>query len=400
MIATGAGASGAVQLITTAQAVRSLAARLRGEPVVAFDTEAASFHRYIDRVYLIQISSPRETAIVDPLATDDLSPLGDLLANPAIEVVFHDADYDLRSLDRDFGFRARRVFDTRIAAQLLGEPGVGLSALLQKYFGVTLNKKMQRADWSQRPLTQEMIDYAAADTSHLPALRDVMEAELQKRGRLDWAREEFTRLEAVRSNSDSTNSDEYLRLKGAKALPPRAQVILRSLHQWRENRARVLDRAPFRVLHNEALLALAQTAPTTIAAMRAAPGVPASAVDRYGEELIAEVSGALSTPPSEWPRRERSARFRPDAETELRFERLKQMRNERAKELGLEPGVLCANAALLALARGESGSAEPDRPGTDERPELRAWQRIALGEDRIRSALAGGAPPDGGRVNG
>ena len=283
------GVSPPVQLITTVDGVTSLAERLRREMVLAFDTEAASFHRFTDRIYLIQVSSSRENAIIDPLAIADLSPLGDLLADPDIEVVFHDADYDLRSLDRDYGFRARRIFDTRIAAQLLGEPGVGLGALLQKYFGVTLNKKMQRADWSQRPLTQEMLDYAAADTSHLPALRELLETELRKRGRLDWALEEFGRLEAVRSNRSPPTLDEYLRLKGAKALPARAQAILRSLYTWRQERAQALDRAAFRILQNEVLMVLAQSAPTTLEALRAQREVPASAVDRYGDELLAAI---------------------------------------------------------------------------------------------------------------
>jgi ribonuclease D len=384
-------ASRVVPLIVSDDDLRALASRLGQEMLLAFDTEAASFHRYTDRVYLIQVSSPRETAIIDPLSVADLSPIGSLLANPRIEVVFHDADYDLRSLDRDYGFRATRVFDTRIAAQLLGEPAVGLGALLQKYFGLTLNKKMQRADWSQRPLTQEMIEYAAADTSHLPALRDVLDAELKKRGRMDWATEEFTRLEAVRHNTPEPMADQYLRLKGAKALPVRAQLILRALHAWRDRRAQVLDRAPFRILQNEALLALAQSAPTTDAALRAMQGVPPSAMDRYGDEFLAVIGGALTEPAVAAPRRERSSRARPDPATEQRFERLKQMRNDRARELGLEPGVLCANAGLMTLAWRAGGASGPE-VGNEEGPEMRAWQRAALGEDRIAAAMAGSPP--------
>ena len=121
--------------MTDPGALRDLAARLARAPRIALDTEAASFHRYTDRVYLVQVSSDHETALIDPLALPDLSPLGDLLASESVEVVFHDADYDLRVLDRDYGFRARRVFDTRVAAQLLGEPAVGLAALLEKHFG-------------------------------------------------------------------------------------------------------------------------------------------------------------------------------------------------------------------------------------------------------------------------
>jgi ribonuclease D len=385
------------RLVTTPEDLASVASRMSRESVLAVDTEAASFHHYLDRVYLIQMSSVRETVIVDPLALQDLTPIGVLLADPAIEVVFHDADYDLRSLDRDYGFRARQIFDTRIAAQLLGEPGVGLGALLQKYFGVTLDKKLQRADWSLRPLTQEMIAYAAADTSHLPALRDVLEGELQKRDRLEWAQEEFQRLEAVRWTGAETDPDEHLRLKGAKKLPPRSQLVLRALHAWREERARGLDRAPFRVLQNETLVILAQAAPVDGTTLRAVAGVPTSVMERYGGELIDVIKQSLNAPESALPRKEYVSRPRPDAETEARFERLKLMRNERARELGLEPGVLCANAALQTLA----WDAALDKGAIRDRPaavELRKWQRLALGEDRILGALAGpraGANPTG-----
>src|SRR2546430_8180785 len=211
------------ELITSQDDLLHLAQRLGREPRLAFDTEAASFHRYADRVYLIQVSSERETAVIDPLAVTDLTAIGGLLADPNIEVLFHDADYDLRSLYRDYGFRAHRLFDTRIAAQLLGEPGVGLGALLKKYFGVILNKNLQRADWSQRPLTSEMIENAAADTSHLPRLRDALERQLAEKGRLDWALEEFRRLETVQWAAADVPDDAYLRLKGAKLPPSRAQ---------------------------------------------------------------------------------------------------------------------------------------------------------------------------------
>src|SRR5439155_270413 len=161
--------------IRTAEALAESVAAFRRQPLVGADTEAASFHRYRDRIFLVQLSSrDGRTAIIDPLALPDLAPLGELLADPAVEKVFHDADYDLRILDRDYRFRAARIFDTRIAAQLAGEPAVGLAALLEKYVGVKLAKEHQKADWSRRPLPPAMLEYAAADTQHLPALRDAL----------------------------------------------------------------------------------------------------------------------------------------------------------------------------------------------------------------------------------
>ena len=223
------------------------------------DTEAASFHRYTDRVYLLQISSRDETAVVDPLAVASLAPLAEVLADPAVEIVFHDADYDLRLLDREYGYRANNIFDTRIAAQLLNEPGVGLAALLEKYLDVRLDKRFQRADWSARPLSPEMLAYAASDTRHLPELRDILKAQLEARGRLTWAEEEFGLLDDTRW-SPPDGEPAYLRLKGAKALKGRELAILRELFEWREGVAQRSDRATFRILNNEPMLLMARQA--------------------------------------------------------------------------------------------------------------------------------------------
>ncbi len=371
------------QVVAHLSELQALAARLRQAPRIAFDTEAASFHRYTDRVYLVQVSSDHETALVDPLAVADLSPLGELLADERIEVVFHDADYDLRVLDRDYGFRARHVFDTRIAAQLLGEPSIGLAALLEKYFGVQLDKKLQRADWSARPLTAEMIAYAAADTMHLPKLRDQLASRLEAAGRWAWAQEEFAQLEGLRWTALSTE-DGWLRLKGAKVLPRRSQAVLQALYQWREQSARALDRSPFRVMPNEALLAMARSVPRSHDQLRGVSGLPPSLARRHGDQLLAAIEAGLATSLEALPVPERRARQRPDAAQEARFERLKTLRNRRAEELGLEPGVICPNGALQAIAR-----AAPQRlvelQGIEE---LRRWQIEALGGPAILVAAA------------
>jgi ribonuclease D len=371
------------QLVTDPAALRELAARLARAPRIALDTEAASFHRYADRVYLVQVSSDQETALIDPLALPDLSPLGDLLASESIEVVFHDADYDLRVLDRDYGFRARRVFDTRISAQLLGEPAVGLAALLEKHFGVVLDKKLQRADWSTRPLTPEMIAYAAADTRYLTKLRDQMADQLTAAGRTAWAEEEFRHLEDVRWTASQTE-DSWMRLKGAKVLPRRSQAVLRSLHQWREQTARALDRAPFRVAQNEALLAIVRAAPRDQRELLAVRGLPPSVGRRYGAQLLAAVEMGLDDPLDTLPVPTRGSRARPDAAEEARFERLKALRNQRAAELGLEPGVLCPNGGLQAVARVAPATAA-DLEGIVD---LRRWQIAALGPAAMLQAVA------------
>jgi ribonuclease D len=372
-----------VRLIGTQAELVELAERLRPEPLLAVDTEAASFHRYQDRVYLLQISSRSETAVVDPLATGGLGPVGELLQDPTIETVFHDADYDLRLLNREYGFTARNLFDTRIAAQLLNEPGIGLAALLEKYLGVRLDKRFQRADWSARPLSPEMLAYAAADTHYLLQLRDILGEKLEQRGRLEWAREEFALLEDIRASESVADEPGWLRLKGAKALRGRELAILREIWEWREGMARRADRATFRILNNEPMLAMAKNPPTAVAALKAIPGVSAEQAERRGRDLLAAVRRGLNLPESDLPRLPRPPRRAPDLAYEARLEKLKAARNLLARRYDLAPGVVCPNGTLEAVARVDPGTAEE----LAVIPELRRWQLREFG-DELLAAIA------------
>jgi ribonuclease D len=364
-----------IRLIQNQAELERLFDRLRAEPLLAVDTEAASFHRYRDRVYLLQLSSRQETAVVDPLAVTSLAPLGAVLADPNIEIVFHDADYDLRLLSQEYGFRGANLFDTRIAAQLLNEPGVGLAALLEKYLGVRLDKRYQRADWSARPLTAEMLEYAAADTRHLPVLRDLLRDRLRELGRLEWAEEEFELLTAARRSAPEPNEPGYLRIKGAKALNGRAQAVLRELFQWREEVARRTDKAAFRILNNEPMLFMAKSPPTELAGLKAMRGVGQEQADRRGKEILAAVQRALDIPDRDLPRIDRPLRRQPDAAYEARLERLKAARNVLATRYDLAPGVLCPNGVLEAIARVNPATLEQ----MAEIKELRRWQVREIG---------------------
>jgi ribonuclease D len=370
-----------VQVIGTVAELEALVARFGAEPLLAVDTEAASFHRYYDRVYLLQISSRSETAIVDPLAAGTLAPLASVLADPAVEIVFHDADYDLRLLDREHGIGAANVFDTRIAAQLLNEPGVGLAALLEKYFGLRLDKRFQRADWSARPLSQAMLEYAAADTSHLPQLRDILRERLRERGRLTWAEEEFVLLEQIRGGPADGAEPGWLRVKGAKALRPRELAILRELWEWRESVAQRADRATFRVLNNEPMFLMAKQPPPDMAALRTIPGIGGEQLERRGKEILAAVKRGLELPDDELPRLQRPARRPPDPALEARLERLKAARNRLADQYDLAPGVLCPNGTLEAIARVHPRTIE----GLGEVRELRRWQLREIGGELLKA---------------
>jgi ribonuclease D len=370
-----------LNLVTEPDQLSQLVERLGRAKRIACDTEAASFHRYRDRVFLLQLSSDEETAIVDPLAFEDLAGVGMLLEDPSMEVVFHDADFDLRSLNRDYGWETRNIFDTRIAAQFLGEPGIGLGALLEKYFNLKVNKKFQRADWSKRPLDPEMLDYAAGDTANLLDLRDELERQLIDLKRIGWARDEFKGLEKLRwvsgNNGDGLG---FLRIKGIRGFDNKALGVLKSLYDWREGEAARHDKPPFRIVGNEVLVAIARSNPCNEDELLQV-GIPKGSVRRYGKQLV-EASVAGQKQPFSPPKRERSRRRQP-ATADGAVDRLKEMRNGVAKDLGLEPGVLCPNGTLQAIAR----AAPRKEKDLEQISELRPWQISAMGSQRILKGL-------------
>ncbi len=370
------------RLVDDAVGLAALLEAIAAEQCVAIDTEAASFHRYHDRIYLIQLSTTSRTAIVDPLRVGDLSGIGALLADASIEKIFHDGDYDLRLFDKDLGFHARNLFDTRIAAQLLNEPGIGLAALLEKYLQVKPDKRFQRADWSARPLTDPMLAYAAGDTEHLHTIREILRERLVALGRLTWLTEECTRLETIRWSTVPVDPETaFLRLKGAKALPPRALAILRELYNWRETLAAQLDRALFRVLGNEVLFLLAEQPVTDLPALTGVRGMNRDLAERRGEEILAAIARGLALPDDLLPRPPRSQRFVPDPIFEARVESLKRTRNAEALRLDLAPGVLCPNGTLEAIAR----AAPTSLADLTAIPDLRRWQVEAIGAELLKA---------------
>lgn len=369
-------------LIEDASALREAIARAAQHPVIAVDTEAASFHRFVDRIYLVQLSTPIETVLVDPLAVPHLEPLGALLASQDVEKVFHDADYDIRVLDRDYGFHPRSLFDTRLAAQLIGEPAIGLAALLEKYFDLRLSKTWQRADWSQRPLPAAMLAYAASDTAHLLALRDRLEERLRDLGRWSWAEEEFHLAEGVRWTVRSDAPERYLRIKGAKKLDPHQLVVLRELHGWRMAEAQRRDRAEFRIVSNETLLALTQARPTSRRSLHGIHPLASSQVKQYGDALLAAVQRGIESDPAPAPPRATAAAFKRDRALQEQLNRLRAVRNHAAEALHMDPGVLCGRPTLEAIA----AAAPSSKAALWEVPGVRQWQVEALG-DALLEAL-------------
>jgi len=370
------------ELVTTAEALTGMTEFLTGADVIALDTEASSFHRFKERVCLVQVSGRGRTWLVDPLALPVLDPLGRLLADARMEVVIHDADYDLRILARHHGIRVENVFDTLVAAELLNEPEIGLAALLMKYQGIQVDKKYQKADWSKRPLPAPMLEYAAGDTAHLEALRDELKTQLVAKGRWDWAQEEFALLSDAPFNQPVNEEPAFLRLKGAKTLKPHQLAILREVHAWRESVAEQMDRAPFMVLGNDVLMGFATLPPTTLAEIAARPGVGERIFERYGRKILAAIERGRALPKDQWPRIERPKRWQRDDDYEDRVKRLKARRDELTKAHDLRPGIVASNQLLADIARTLPGDLE----ALAAIPGMRRYQVENFG-DRLLSVL-------------
>ena len=366
--------------------VDAFVASIATAKAIALDTEGASFHRYVDRIYLLQLSTDERSAIIDPLPIGTPASLGALLEDPAVEVVFHDADYDLRLLHQDYGWRVTNIFDTRIAAQLLGIPAFGLAALLEKYFGLKVDKKHQRADWSMRPLPPDMLDYAAQDTRHLLELRDLLRGELEHKGRWAWAAEEFERLTGTRWEPEDPGSS-FLRMKGARDLARRELARLKELVQWRERVAAQLDRSTFRVVNNDVLFEMARSGATTREQLAAIKGMPRGMLERQVAEMLAAIARGEAVSEADLPRFPKSARWDKDPDFDSKTAKLKTVRDDTAKRLAIDPGVLCSRERMEAVAR----RAPQTMAELHEVKELRRWQGAIMGEEFV-TALKGANP--------
>jgi len=372
-----------VYLDSQAEVDRFLAA-ITGTRELALDTEGASFHRFVDRIYLLQLSTRERSAIIDPLPIGSPAGLGRLLEDAQVEKVFHDADYDLRLLHQDYGWQTANIFDTRVAAQLLGLKAFGLAALLERYFGIKLDKKHQRADWSLRPLTPGMLDYAAQDTRHLLDLRDRLKDELRAAGRWSWAAEEFARLDGTKWDDDGNGGLAWMRIKGARDLTRRELALFRELVQWRDSVAKVLDRATFRVVGNESLLTAAREAPRTREALAAIRGMPRGIVDSRANDVLAAIERGLAEPDASLPRFPKAPRWERDPDFDARAGRLKAVRDAAASRLSLDPGVLFSRERLEAVARANPRTTDDLARVAD----VRRWQVDVLGGDFLKALLA------------
>ena len=322
------------------------------ESCVALDIESNGFHRYPERICLVQLATGGDIFLIDPLAVEDIAPLGELLASSSIEKIFHAADYDIRSLDRDWSFRVTPLFDTSIAAAFVGHKSLGLASLLKERLGVDIpkSKRLQRADWTNRPISAELREYAASDVRHLHRLVALLRERLGELGRTEWVREECERLANVKYAPPDVEA-AFLSVKGSRDLDDRGLAILRSLHRFREREARNRDRPPFKVFSDAAMATLAASHDCDLSEVK---GLGRYAYGRRASGVRRAIREGLAAEPVRRPRHKREERPRVGAgEREAarkRLRLLKKWRQDLALTLNLDPALLWPAKSLERIS--------------------------------------------------
>lgn len=350
-------------VIDTEQKLADFLPKLRSATWVAVDTEADSLHAYPEKVCLIQISTIDGDVLVDPLAPVNLDPL--LVALNGHELIMHGADYDLRLLLKHHEFVPTAIFDTMLAARLLGEKQFGYSSLVEKFLGVKLEKGPQKANWAIRPLTERMEKYARNDTHYLRALEDKLRAELESKGRLSWHQESCARLIEDCTQPKPVDEDAVWRIKGSHVLGRHGLAVLRELWKWREQEAVAANRPPFFVMSHETVVGIAAAAATqrSIESL-----IPKNMSDRRRAGVLKAVAAGREIAGDRLPKILEHKGHRPNEAERKRFLQLEARRNERAAELGIDPTLIASRSTLSDLARDWNRHAA----------ELMNWQRTLL----------------------
>lgn len=363
--------------VDTTESYRAVLDQIIQASRFAVDIEADSLYHYFEKVCLIQISTDDATFVVDPLALRDLGALGPVMADPAVEKVFHAAAYDTYCLRRDYGFSFARIFDTHVAGQLLGFEQLGLSALMERLLGITHSKRRQRDDWSKRPLDPDQLEYAANDTRYLLQLRDILEERLEAAGRLAWAREEFEYACTAVPEERVFDPEGYRRIKGSRTLDPGGQAVLRALFILREGIARELDVPPFKVLNNSVLLDLVKRPPKRPRDLFQRTGVSYRVARKWSAEICRTINRGRVEDPSRIAQPARSPWRPPPPEATRRLEALKKWRLRKAHDLGLHVGVVFPGNLLEAI----SVTPPPSPEGLAGLDTMRRWRAEEFGPE-------------------
>lgn len=350
-------------MIDRSELLHDFVERLKASPWLCIDTEADSLHAYPEKLCLIQITIPPESdELIDPLADLNLSPLWDAL-EPR-ELIMHGSDYDLRLFRKWHHFIPSRVFDTMIAARLIGEPQFGLHALVKKFLGVELDKASQKADWGQRPLTSRMIDYARNDTRHLKALSDLLRARLAELGRTSWQEESCAKLVADCAEAPLSDPDAW-RVKGSHLLSRHALAVLKAVFEWRELQALAANRPPFFILSPETMCGIAEL---SVAGQNWERLLSKRFHPARAQTLRLTVQAAAQFGPEHWPEIPRHRTRRQSEAEKRRAREIEDHRNKVATDLALDPTLIASRFMINRLAEDWDTHAG----------ELMNWQRQLL----------------------
>lgn len=380
--------------IADPRSFQTLCRQLRESPRIALDTEFVGEHSFVPRLELIQVAAGDLCAVVDYPAIGSLDGFAELLGDPGIEKVIHAGRQDLELFHALTGQVPVSIFDTQVAAAMVGYgTQVAYAQLVQRILDVKLDKSHTLSNWSQRPLTEEQIAYALEDVRHLLPVHDHLQRRLQTLGRLDWVKEEFTRLESKVSDRSQDARLRYQRVRGWDSLKPRSASVLRELAAWRDDEAQRRNVPRGRVIRDEVLLELARRAPATRAALRATRGLHQAEAERNGDALLALIKKGLAVPPSEWPEVPKVSRPEPDAAGLVDL--LQAVVKARALEEEIAPSLLASAADLQTLV-----DAKQDR-GKLDLPLLRGWRRKLAGDavlQVLEGKIAASVDPRSGKV--
>lgn len=375
-----------MHFVATAEELAAAVAHLNRFPTIAIDTEADSLHHYFEKLCLIQISSPEENFVIDPLTGIDLVPLTRLLGER--EILCHGADFDVRMLRKFGDYRPGRVFDTMLAAQFAGYPRPSLAALVEQHFGVVLSKANQKADWSKRPLTPSMLEYAVNDTRYLLRIKEILTARLNELGRAAWYQEMCESMVAQTARTRESDPDELWRIKGSKDVRGRALALVKEVWNWREEEAKRRDRPRFKVLSTEQMIPIAMWIDQhPDEPVWDCPALPMSTRERKPEAFQEAVRRAFATDPATLARAKKKGIFkRWTPEQESRLQKLKDERKRLAEELKMDASLICTNAVLESVVSEEDAAVRPETL-------FQRWQWSLMGEavTAAKSGQASGA---------
>jgi ribonuclease D len=364
------------QMITDTADLEKLTPHLSRQKNLAVDLEADSMYHYKEKVCLIQVATPQKTVLIDPIEIEDMSSIKPVFENPGIRKIFHGSDYDVRSMYRDFHIDISNLFDTELAVRFLGIQETGLEAVLGDRFNIRLDKKYQKKDWSRRPLPKAMVDYAASDVRFLIPLAEMLQEELQRKGRREWVEEECERLSNVRP-TDNHQGPLFLRFKGAGRLPPRNLAVLEVLLQLRDRIAEKKDRPLYKILQNDLLLKMARMDGADMKSIAARKILSRKQLDMYGTAVEESLRAAWRLPEDKLPRYPRKPTKTYPVKIRNRIKLLKDWRDRKGIRLELDPSIVCTKLQITGIAVNQPKTLDQlaDVPG------IRNWQVKAFGSE-------------------